>query len=81
MKTFLVPVALVAAAGCANLRQIQQVSMVQAKVIRIDTIYRQPGNLKQLTWRDNDEMQYVSYVSIYNEQYEVGSSVYIMKKR
>jgi hypothetical protein len=81
MKTTLVLFAVIAAVGCANLRQVQQVDMVQAKVIRIDTLYRYPEHLKQLTWKDKDDIQYISYVSIYNENYEIGSSMYVMRRR
>jgi hypothetical protein len=81
MKTFLLPFALIAAVGCANLRETQQVDMVQAKVIKIDTVYRYPDHLKQITWKDNDDIQYVSFVSIYNETYRVGTSVFVMRKR
>ena len=81
MKTILLPLVLIAAAGCTSLRETQQVDMVTAKVIRIDTVFRYPDRLKQLTWKDNDDIQYVSYVSMYNEMYSVGSSMYVMRKR
>ena len=81
MKTILLPLALIAAAGCASLKETQQVDMVQAKVIKIDTVYRYPEHMKQLTWKDNDDIRYISYVSIYNEMYAIGSSMYVMRKR
>ena len=81
MKTILLPFALIAAVGCGNLKETQQVDMVQAKVIKIDTVYRYPEHLKQLTWKDNDDIRYISYVSIYNEMYAIGSSMYVMRKR
>ena len=81
MKTILLPLALIAAAGCASLKETQQVDMVQAKVIKIDNVYRYPEHLKQLTWKDNDDIRYISYVSIYNEMYAIGSSMYVMRKR
>ena len=81
MKTVLIPIALVAAVGCANLRQVQQVDMVEARVVKIDTVYRYPQQMKQLTWRDSDDIQYVSFVSIYNQVYSIGSSMFVMRKR
>lgn len=82
MKTiFLLLFAVIAAAGCANLRQVQQVDMVQAKVVRIDTVYRYPEHVKQITWKDSDDIQYVSYVSIYNQVYAIGSSMFVMRRR
>ena len=81
MKTILAALILLATAGCANLRQVQQVSMVKAEIIRIDTLYRLPDNIQQITWKDKDDMQYISFVSIYNKDYAVGSSMLVMKKR
>ena len=81
MRTILIPVAMVAAIGCVNLREAQQVDMVQARVMRIDTVYRHPAPLKQLTWKDNHEIEYISYVSLRNNTFTVGSSMYVMRKR
>ena len=81
MKTILLPFALIAAVGCANLRETQQVDMVTARVVRIDTVFRYPDHMKQLTWKDNDDIQYISYVSMHNEMYAIGSSMYVMRKR
>jgi hypothetical protein len=81
MKTTLLLLAVITAVGCSNLKQVQQVDMVQAKVIRIDTVFRYPEHVKQLTWKDTDDIQYISYVSIYNEVYGIGSSMYVMRKR
>jgi len=81
MKTILTAMILLATAGCANLRQAQQVSMIKAEVIRVDTLYRYPGNIKQLTWRDTDNMEYISFVSIYNQEYSLGSNMYVMRRR
>lgn len=81
MKTILLPFALIAAVGCANIKETQQVDMVQAKVIKIDTVFRYPEHMKQLTWKDIDDIQYISFVSIYNETYKIGSSLYVMRKK
>jgi len=81
MKTILAAMILLTTAGCANLRQAQQVDMIKAEVIRIDTLYRHPGNIKQLTWKDKNNMEYISFVSIYNQEYTLGSNLYVMRKR
>ena len=82
MKTTLVAVALLALIGCTNsFREIQQADMVKAQVVKIDTIWRYPERVKQLTWKDTDEIKYITYVSIYNELYAIGSSMYVMRKR
>jgi hypothetical protein len=82
MKTILVVLALWATIGCASsYREIQQADMVKVQVIKIDTIFRHPEKVKQLTWKDTDDIQYITYVSIYNELYSIGSSMYVMRKR
>ncbi len=81
MKIILAASGLLALFGCANLRQTQQVDMVRAELIKIDTIFRYPDKIKQLTWKDQDEIEYISYVSINKSTPIVGSSVYVMRKR
>ena len=82
MKTTVVALALLALFGCTNsFREIQQADMVKAQVVKIDTIWRHPERVKQLTWKDSDDIRYITYVSIYNELYAVGSSMYVMRKR
>ena len=81
MKTILVAMSLLAATGCANLREVQQVDIVEAKVVKIDIVARYPDRLKQITWKDQDELQYVSYVSLYDKTFQLGSIMYVMRKR
>ena len=82
MKTTLVALAMLAAIGCTHsFREIQQADMVKAEVVKIDTIWRHPERVKQLTWKDTDSIRYITYVSIYNEMYSVGSSMYVIRKR
>ena len=81
MKTTLAALALWAIIGCTSYRELQQIDMVQVQVVRIDTIWRYTENIKQLTWKDSRDIQYVSYISLGNESYPIGSSMYMMKKR
>ena len=82
MKTILAVLALWATIGCTSAyRELQEVDMVKAQLVRIDTIFRHPEKVKQLTWKDSDNIQYISYVSMQNELYSVGSSLYVMRKR
>ena len=81
MKTILVAMGLLTTAGCANLRQMQQVDVVEAKVVKIDTIIRHPDFLKQITWEDQDDIQYISYAALYDRTFQVGSIMYVMRKR
>ena len=82
MKTTLIVLVLWASIGCNSAyREIQEVDMVKARLVRIDTIWRHPERVKQLTWKDSDDIQYISYVSLQNEVYTVGTSMYVMRKR
>jgi hypothetical protein len=82
MKTTLVAIALLAIIGCtSSFRELQQVDMVKIHVVKIDTIWRHPERVKQLTWVDSDYIQYVTFVSIHNELFPIGSSMFVMRKR
>ena len=81
MKTILIAMSLLATVGCANMHEVQQVDMVIAKVVRIDTVFRGPDSRKAVTWKDQDEIQYLTYVSLDNDVYKIGSIMYVMRKR
>jgi hypothetical protein len=82
MKTILAALALWVVVGCSSsFREVQEVDMVRAELVKIDTIWRHPERVKQLTWKDSDDIHYVSFVSIHNENYDIGSSMYVMRKR
>jgi len=82
MKTIIIPLlAVTALAGCFSSREIQ-VEMVNAKLVRIDTIHRYSDveSRKQLTWRDNQNMEYVSYVPL-ESSYAVGTMMAVLRTR
>ena len=79
MKTIVVAMGIVAVTGCSSTKQIQ-VELVNAELIKIDTVFRQPKDLKQLTWRDQDHIQYVSFASM-NEAYTLGTRLLVMRAR
>jgi hypothetical protein len=83
MKTFilLLSMATVALSSCYSAREIQ-VEMVSAQLIRIDTVYRYaPDEQKQqLTWRDDQNTEYVSFASM-NSAYLVGTRMAVLRKR
>ncbi len=80
MKTILMLLSIWAITGCANFKEIQ-VDMVQAKLVKLDTVYRYPDLLKQLTWKDQDNLEYVSFVSIYDQSFSVGSSMMVLRRK
>jgi hypothetical protein len=82
MKTLLVLLAMVSAGGCHIERELQA-EMVQTQLIRIDTVNRHSTvhvQRQQLTWRDSDNMEYVTYVPI-SETYVVGTRMMMLKTR
>lgn len=81
MKTVLIVLALWAMIGCNPYRELQQIDMVQVQVVKIDTVWRHPDRLKQLTWKDSEDVEYVSFVSLGNNVYSLGTSMYVMRKR
>ena len=79
MKTFLSAMILAAVIGCTSAKEIQ-VEMVKAELVKIDTVYRQPYEKKMLTWRDENNVEYVSFVSM-NQIYSLGTSLMLLRQR
>ncbi|HEV7780014.1 MAG TPA: hypothetical protein VGO58_02055 [Chitinophagaceae bacterium] len=78
MKTILI-VLLTGIMGCYTSKEIE-VEMIQAELVRIDTITRHPDTRKMLTWRDQDDINYVSYAEMY-ENYSLGLRMMVMRRR
>jgi hypothetical protein len=80
MKTLLLCVILLVATRCATTKEIN-VEMVNAQLIRIDTVYRNTDHEKQqLTWRDGDNIEYTSLVSM-TRTYSVGIVMPVLRRR
>lgn len=82
MKTFILLLLISAAiAGCYSPREIQ-VDIVSAKLIRIDTVFRYTNDKSQqlLTWRDTENIEYVSYVPL-QANYTLGTRMAVLRKR
>ncbi len=65
--------------GCFSAKEVQ-VEIINAQLIRIDTIYRYSNPQKQLTWMGSDKMEYVSVVDI-SEGYSIGTRMMVMKTK
>lgn len=78
MKTILIAITL-AITSCYTSKEIE-IEMVQAELVRIDTVKRHPDNQKMLTWRDQDDISYVSYAEMY-EHYPLGFKMMVMRRR
>jgi hypothetical protein len=80
MKTILSVAALVALFSCVSRRELQA-EMVNAEVVKIDTVFRYTNNPQQLlTWRDENNIEYLTYASLYTK-YSVGSRMMVLVKR
>jgi hypothetical protein len=78
MKTILVvAMSLMAIFGCRVEKDIQ-VEMVRAELIKIDTVFRSPKTLQLLTWKDRDDVRYISYESL-ERSFIVGTSMLVMR--
>ena len=73
MKAVLSVIGVIALFACGSAREIE-VDIVNAELVKIDTVYRYPNNYQQvLTWKSADNnVQYVSYASL-NNSYSIGS--------
>lgn len=79
MKTILMAVVIMAAVGCTSSKPIQM-EMVRAQLVKIDTVFRQQNEKKLLTWRDQDNIEYVTFAAM-SQTYPLGVSVLVMRAR
>ena len=66
--------------ACVSSRNSVQVNLVNAELVRIDTLYRYKTPIKLLTWRSSDHIEYHSYASI-AEAYRIGSKIPVLMRR
>lgn len=79
MKTLLAVAAIVLFCGCYSYKELQ-VQMVNAELVRIDTVYRYERQEQVLTWRGADRTHFVSYADM-GQEFIVGSRVTVFVKK
>ena len=79
MKALFGFLTLVALASCYTNKEIQ-VEMVNAELVKIDTIYRFTNDQQQLTWRDEFNVEYVSFAAM-GRTYAVGTRMMVLRTR
>jgi len=79
MKAVLLLVVVVMAMSCSGSKEAE-VELGNAELIRIDTIYRYSGSLKQLTWKDEKNTRFISVVSMYSP-YSLGTRMRMLRNR
>jgi len=80
MKTILLVAIVIAVFSCSAPRELQA-EMVNAQLVKIDTVFRYADAPKQLlTWRDNNRVNYVTYAPL-NNPFLVGERMVVLVKR
>lgn len=80
MKTIIISaMIIIAALGCSAGKDIQ-VEFVMAKLIKIDTVQRFNEYEKVLTWQDDHNVRYISYLPM-KKQVFVGMQFLVMRRR
>ena len=65
--------------SCSANKEIQ-VNMVNAELVKIDTITRYPYQEKVLVWKGSNNVEYISYAPI-NRKHIVGEKMPVMVQR
>jgi hypothetical protein len=79
MKTILAIAAVILMYGCYSFKE-SQVQMVNAELVKIDTIYRYEKHQQVLTWKTDRNIEYVSYAAM-GPVFTVGSRVTVFVTR
>ena len=81
MKAILLLIVPVLLYSCAGEKEVQ-VEIVNVELVKIDTIYRGSSVKEQLlTWKAENNVQYVSYQPINSGSFNIGSRMKMMVKR
>lgn len=79
MKTILAGTTIAALYSCASPRAIQA-EMVSAELVKIDTAFRYNNAEQMLTWRDANQVDYITYAPM-NNTFFIGSKTVVLVKR
>jgi hypothetical protein len=79
MKTILLVAIVIALFSCSAPKELQA-EMVNAELVKIDTVFRYANDPKQLlTWRDN-RIDYITYAPL-NNPFSIGVRMLVLVKR
>ena len=80
MKTILLVAIVIALFSCSAPRE-RQAEMVNAELVKIETVFRYANDPKQLlTWRDDNRIDYVTYAPL-NNPFSIGARMVVLVKR
>ena len=78
MKKLLIIAVAAVFTGCLSTRESIQANLVDAELVKIDTVERYVNKYQQvLTWKTSDHMEYVSYVPM-GRKYVVGTRMAVL---
>lgn len=77
-KLFVAAIAAITFTSCFSTRESIQAELVDAELIRVDTVERYVSHYQQLlTWRTSDHMEYSSYVPM-GRKYAIGTRMAVL---
>jgi hypothetical protein len=80
MKTILISAVLAALCSCAANKEVQ-VQMVNARLVKVDTVYRfNTDPQKQFTWKDENEIEYVTFASL-GTSHQIGTKMMVLVRK
>jgi hypothetical protein len=80
MKKLFVIAFAAALTSCYSTREGIQADLVDAELVRVDTVERYSNNYQQLlTWRTSDHTEYVSYVPL-GRKYLIGTRMTVLMR-
>ena len=79
MKTILAVAVIAALYSCSSPQELQA-EMISAQLVKIDTAFRNSSPTQMLTWRDDHDVNYVTYAPL-NNVFLLGSKMIVLVKR
>ena len=79
MKAIFAVAAIVFFCGCYSYKEVQ-VELMNAELIRIDTVYRYERQEQVLTWKGSDNSHFVSYAAL-GQDFALGARVTVFVRR
>jgi hypothetical protein len=79
LKTILAVATIAALSSCSSPQEFQA-EMISAELVKIDTAFRYSSPGQMLTWRDDHDVNYVTYAPL-NNVFLLGSKMIVLVKR
>jgi hypothetical protein len=80
MKSFFTLLTIIGFLSACGFQRDVQVQMVAAELVKIDTVYRSSHPERILTWKDDNNITYVSYTNLFSN-YNIGTRMAMLVRR